>query len=566
MNPLSEQPYQVNQQEQELLQKEITRYFKHPKRSTERKDICAQTAQELRSLNTAREWTDKDVRIWFRNNRDRFLDKNETNAGAPLSRSSMSVDSSVAAPRDSLPDRITVRAHPNVELHPDDPVSFPEVPTAEQVDRNGSEQLCVVLRKYARAVFAVAKYPLQLRNQMQPKIEQRFVEALGRFMTQLRIEVPHHVDVSTTIVASSEKVVEGSSFKFLVNRVPTTVKLPNVRALYSGQMPPDGYHANTLSSVLCVLLGVGEDLLQLYYDSAQRSYNIGLGHMRVSTGYWLPPTAVTAGEKHFWVAGDNRVKAFGREDLSIAVTLCVREEPVRKSSIALLGQVLVLAVGTMIYCWEEPMKRRLPETKFNPATVLEQEGVTEVDDGTVDAVLGREPSRVMTVQLGEGGGVPIDAICAIGGSWLAVASEHYPVIHIFDKTLNLTTRLIGHTMGITCLCDFGNRLFSGSRDRTIKLWEVKNGQLHFAYHGHTKKVTCLCLSLGRENEVFLFSGAGDKSVRAWDVMRKKAVFEMVVDSEVAPKALDFCPETNELSVLTSAPDRTEAELRVYRFG
>jgi WD40 repeat protein len=208
------------------------------------------------------------------------------------------------------------------------------------------------------------------------------------------------------------------------------------------------------------------------------------------------------------------------------------------------------------------MKQGLPEKKFNPASVIEQVGVVDVDDGSVDSVLGREPSAIKRIQLEEGGG-SIDLICAIGGTWLAVASANYPVIHIFDKGLNLVTRLIGHTMGITCLFDYGNRLFSGSIDRTIKLWDVQTGELQFAYHGHTEKVTCLYLSSGSENEVFLFSGAEDKTVRAWDVRRKRAVFGMVSDSEGIPKILNFFPETNELTVLVSAPDRTEAYRKTF---
>jgi hypothetical protein len=216
-SPRGDQRYSPNQVEQDVLTAEIPNYFRHPKRSSERKAIAAQTAQKLSELNTAHQWTEKSVRIWFRNNRDRLVDKTGINSEyiekkqariarplpitdglcAPLSRASMSVDASsdrrfeirvpgaLASPHDLVSDRTTPPRHPNVEFSQEDPAIFPEVPTVEEAEQNGPDELYKVLRKYSRGVRSAAMSPPQIRQQRQPKLELRFVETLSRFRRPL---------------------------------------------------------------------------------------------------------------------------------------------------------------------------------------------------------------------------------------------------------------------------------------------------------------------------------------------------------------------------------------------
>lgn len=57
-------------------------------------------------------------------------------------------------------------------------------------------------------------------------------------------------------------------------------------------------------------------------------------------------------------------------------------------------------------------------------------------------------------------------------------------------------------------------LASGSRDKTIRIWEVKNGRCVITLVGHDNWVTDLCFHpQGR----FLISVADDKSLRCWDL-------------------------------------------------
>lgn len=57
-------------------------------------------------------------------------------------------------------------------------------------------------------------------------------------------------------------------------------------------------------------------------------------------------------------------------------------------------------------------------------------------------------------------------------------------------------------------------LASGSRDKTIKIWEVKNSRCVITLIGHDNWVTDLCFHpSGR----YLLSVSDDKSLRVWDL-------------------------------------------------
>lgn len=54
-------------------------------------------------------------------------------------------------------------------------------------------------------------------------------------------------------------------------------------------------------------------------------------------------------------------------------------------------------------------------------------------------------------------------------------------------------------------------VWSGSSDKSIRLWNVRTGNLIRQLHGHSGWVWCL-LAVGKEQ---VWSGSGDKSIRIW---------------------------------------------------
>jgi len=64
----------------------------------------------------------------------------------------------------------------------------------------------------------------------------------------------------------------------------------------------------------------------------------------------------------------------------------------------------------------------------------------------------------------------------------------------------------------------GPFVISGSRDKTIKLWDVSTGQCLFTLVGHDNWVRGLIF---HPSGKYILSGADDKTLRIWDVKNKR---------------------------------------------
>ena len=71
--------------------------------------------------------------------------------------------------------------------------------------------------------------------------------------------------------------------------------------------------------------------------------------------------------------------------------------------------------------------------------------------------------------------------------------------------------LVGHTEIVTCLTHDENKLYSGSYDNTIRVWNTDTHETIATLRGHTDAVWCLTL---HENK--LYSGSWDKTIRIWN--------------------------------------------------
>ncbi|KAK9724518.1 hypothetical protein RND81_05G078900 [Saponaria officinalis] len=61
---------------------------------------------------------------------------------------------------------------------------------------------------------------------------------------------------------------------------------------------------------------------------------------------------------------------------------------------------------------------------------------------------------------------------------------------------------------------------SGSADRTIKIWDVANGQLKLTLTGHIEQVRGLAVS---QRHTYMFSAGDDKMVKCWDLEQNKVI-------------------------------------------
>ncbi|KAF8607336.1 WD40 repeat-like protein [Ceratobasidium sp. AG-I] len=77
-------------------------------------------------------------------------------------------------------------------------------------------------------------------------------------------------------------------------------------------------------------------------------------------------------------------------------------------------------------------------------------------------------------------------------------------------------KLAGHQDSVYCLelDAAADTIVTGSRDRTIKIWSVRTGELRETLAGHEGSVLCLKVELGGEG--FMCSGSSDRTVRVWE--------------------------------------------------
>jgi WD40 repeat protein len=72
--------------------------------------------------------------------------------------------------------------------------------------------------------------------------------------------------------------------------------------------------------------------------------------------------------------------------------------------------------------------------------------------------------------------------------------------------------LPGHTEGIYCVQFDEAKVISGSRDDTIKIWDIQSGRCLRTYRGHTGSILCL-----QYDDSIIVSGSSDGNVIVWNL-------------------------------------------------
>ncbi|KAF9928700.1 hypothetical protein FBU30_002171 [Linnemannia zychae] len=82
----------------------------------------------------------------------------------------------------------------------------------------------------------------------------------------------------------------------------------------------------------------------------------------------------------------------------------------------------------------------------------------------------------------------------------------------WSQGIHSARELPGHKEGIYCIQFDSYKIISGSRDTTIKIWDIRSGECVRTYPGHTASVLCL-----QYDETRIVSGSSDTSILVWDL-------------------------------------------------
>ncbi|KAG1046959.1 hypothetical protein G6F43_010574 [Rhizopus delemar] len=95
--------------------------------------------------------------------------------------------------------------------------------------------------------------------------------------------------------------------------------------------------------------------------------------------------------------------------------------------------------------------------------------------------------------------------------WQDVYQQHHVLNRRWTKGEASRQSLTGHLDGVYCLQFHQDILVTGSRDRSIKLWDLKSKGCLKTLYGHDGSVLCL-----RYTDAILVSGSSDTTVIVWD--------------------------------------------------
>ncbi|KAI7896032.1 WD40-repeat-containing domain protein [Mucor mucedo] len=83
-----------------------------------------------------------------------------------------------------------------------------------------------------------------------------------------------------------------------------------------------------------------------------------------------------------------------------------------------------------------------------------------------------------------------------------------------------------HNGGIYCLQFDHSILVTGSRDRNLKVWDIKTGRLKFTLEGHSGSVLCL-----QFDHRYLITGSSDSTLIVWDIHTGQKIKSLVGHGE-----------------------------------
>ncbi|KAF9429124.1 hypothetical protein BGZ76_001786 [Entomortierella beljakovae] len=117
-------------------------------------------------------------------------------------------------------------------------------------------------------------------------------------------------------------------------------------------------------------------------------------------------------------------------------------------------------------------------------------------------------------------------------NWKKLCYDHKRLEARWTSPPQEKIKLLGHSDSVYCVQFDHSKIVTGSRDQTIKLWDLKTLKYIDTLRGHSQSVLCL-----QFNDKIMVSGSSDSTIIVWDMETRKPIRRL---SQHTAGVLDVC--------------------------
>ena len=191
------------------------------------------------------------------------------------------------------------------------------------------------------------------------------------------------------------------------------------------------------------------------------------------------------------------------------------------------GEIRQLAVPSSVEPWsEERVEEEARRIREHPTRLDRLRAFSGFVEGESYPLrdFGRRPGFVIQHAYNHATGGPVHerAEAQVSALDVPVLLRRWPKDACYNPKPALLRTLEGHTWGVTgvSMTPDGRSAVSGSRDKTLRVWDLVTGRCLFTLEGHTDSVNSVSVTPDGRRAV---SGSRDKTIRVWDLVTRRCL-------------------------------------------